>query len=125
MLYPYRILSAGRPVVLVRLSGPFELDRAVDMLAALDFVVQDHPWKALVWDARRREGYPDASEVREMVTHFKRWDRVAIVVTREVQYGMGRMASLLSDRVMAFRSVREALNWAADETPGKADETSR
>ncbi len=117
MLYPYRILlSANRPVALVRLSGPFDLERSVSTLASLEFLPWEQEWRGLVWDARRRIGYPDAAEVRELVSHFRRWDRTAIVAGRDVQYGMGRMASLLSDRVMAFWSVREGMSWARGDS---------
>ncbi len=113
MLYPHRVLEAEQPIVLVRLSGPFDLERSVQTLASLEFPPRRHPWRGLVWDARGRVGYPDAEEIRELVRYFSRWDRVAIVALRDVPYGMGRMASLLSDHVMAFRSLRDGVSWAS------------
>jgi len=115
MLYPYRILSPGRPVVLVRLSGPFDLERSVSTLGALEFLPWEGEWRGLLWDVRKRTGYPDAAEVRELVGYFGRWNRTAIVADRDVQYGMGRMASLLAEGVMAVRTLREGMRWATGE----------
>ncbi len=113
MLYRFRVLRLERPLVLVRLTGPFDLERSVQTLAALEFEPNKKSWGGLVWDVRRRSGYPDAAEVRELVDYWERWERVGIVTARDVQYGMARMASLLLDRAMAFRSLREAVTWAS------------
>ncbi len=112
MLYRYRKLAAERPVVLVRVKAPFDMDRSLSTLAALEFPERPPGWRGLIWDIRRRTTYPELLEVQELVRHFNRWDRVAIVGSSDLQYGMARVASLLSDRIMAVRNLQDAVRWA-------------
>lgn len=112
-LYPHRAMLRV-PTMVAVLDGPFDLARSLATLEAM----QGHPLRiqvqSLVWDVRRRSGFPNSEEVRRLVERFHDWKRVAILThpdVQYVQYGMARMTSLLADNVFAARTNEEAIHW--------------
>lgn len=113
-MYRYRRLLRVR-AALVRLDGDFDLSRSIATLDALEEMRVDAGLRGLVWDARRRTDYPSAAEVHTLVDRWEWWERVAILAGPDVQYGMARMAALVSEHIAAARTTEEALRWVSFE----------
>lgn len=114
-MYRFRLC---REMVLIRLTGPFDLERSIETLDRLESVRRDHPSISLVWDARRRTDYPSPQDLRWLVPYFMKWRRVAIVAGPPMQYSIARLASLMSrDHAHACHDLHEAMRWIRGETP--------
>jgi len=101
--------------VLVRPDGPFDLDRSLATLEALDDARRSGRVLTMIWDVRDRIDYPSASEIRALISRFDRWERVVVLSRPDVQYTMAQMAAGLSNRVAAATTTSEALAWIRGE----------
>ena len=115
-------------VVVLRMIGSLSLS---DMTAAFDGMLGNpefQPGMGIVWDVR--SGAIDAlsvDEVQEIPAYVTRrfkmrgGGRLAIVVAKNLTYGVGRMVDGYADAIPIereiFRDFDEAVRWASGSTP--------
>lgn len=110
-LYPYRTLVRARAVV-VRPYEPFDLEQSLATLEALQRDVRVPELYGLLWDARRRRSLPTVVQIHQMSGAFRRWGRVALLAGPDAQFGLARMASILTgSSMLATKCTKEALRW--------------
>ena len=92
------------------------------------FIASASPSGGSTWTAARRSqctSLPDFSQLRSVVAHVdasggrNRFDRCAIVASRELLYGLLRVFEVMADRrfaaVRVFRTETDAAEWLATE----------
>ncbi len=100
-----------------------------DFIAALEELYANPryaPEKGGIWDLRRVEGVGlTAEDMLRIVEHIRKArgrqpGRTALIVRRDIEFGLGRMYQAYSESVVTFRVFREwdpALAWVT-EVPG-------
>ena len=97
-----------------------------DMLKAVDVALSSvgHGRKVkLLFDERNATYLPSTEELRQIVEYIKRWrhliKRIALVVGKPAQYGMGRIAEVYLESVegafMVFYDMEQASQWLDQE----------
>ena len=116
-----------RNLTVFTVSGRTEVD---EQLEALRAYYADGPTAHTLWDFRGLDGPRLSTEDLHRIVRFVRREgarrpsgRTALVAATELDYGLGRMSSILSSslrvpvEIQAFRSIEEAEAWIASAPP--------
>ena len=117
-------IDQDQNLVLAEIEGVCDFEERKEFL---DRVVADPRYRKglnIIYDKRRCETVLSAEKNRQLVSYagrhkdFLEGAKLAVVVPREVFYGMARMQNMLSGgpglEVMPFHEYQDALDWLED-----------
>ena len=120
-------IDAARRLVTLRFSGDTTYDEwkpvMDDVLANVNYVAG----MCILSDRREAATVPSTEHIRALVDYLSRHAAsftgcgIALVARSDAEYGMSRMAEMLSEvtgvRVRAFRTPEDALAWFEEDAP--------
>lgn len=115
MTYAFRALP---DMIVVRAAGPFDMDRALETLRAVQAVRTARGTRRLLWDARRRTTYPPNLDPTSAAAFLDGWERVAILAAPGAATDVARRGSApYSDRTCICDDASGALRWLRTGEP--------